>query len=293
MKSSHLAKKLSAYSLVAGAFIIAKQADAQIVYTDVIPDFTLDLGPFPLDSIYPLDLDNNGQVDFEFSVHLVTWTETWGFGRMYLLWGENVLPNEFAGSSQFRIYALSQDDTISNEVNWKVYSGGLLGVYSWSSQSPWGVDTFQNGYWINQPNAFIALRLANNGDSLYGWIRMDVDIHDHLIIKDYAYNTIPNEPILAGDMGFPLSQQNISSEELIISPNPTSSQIIIHKPIAQPSTLTITNTYGIIAKQLTLAANSGSTIIPVDDLPAGVYLVTLSDGERRIARKLIISRSEF
>ena len=80
-------------------------------------------------------------------------------------------------------------------------------------------------------------------------------------------------------------------ESFSISPNPTTTTSFeITYTFTHPSTLTITNTYGLVVKQLTLTPNSGSTIIPVDDLPAGVYLVTLLDGEKSISKKVIILR---
>ena len=51
---------------------------------------------------------------------------------------------------------------------------------------------------------YIGMSLADKDDSqpLYGWIRISKPAGvDYLVIKDWAYNTIPNQPILTGDKG--------------------------------------------------------------------------------------------
>ena len=84
--------------------------------------------------------------------------------------------------------------------------------------------------------------------------------------------------------------KQVTRDLLSIFPNPATASFEITYPLTHPTTLTITNTCGIITKQLTLSPANRSTIISVDDLPAGVYLVTLLDGEKRFSKKLVIAR---
>lgn len=61
--NSSLAKKLKAYSALAGVVAVAPMAvNAQIIYTNVEPDTVVN---FP-DGVYNLDLNNDGIIDFEF-----------------------------------------------------------------------------------------------------------------------------------------------------------------------------------------------------------------------------------
>lgn len=76
-----------------------------------------------------------------------------------------------------------------------------------------------------------------------------------------------------------------------VAPNPASTSFAIKYSTTQPSLLTIRNTYGIIIKQLSLSSNSGSTIVSVDDLSAGVYLLTLTEGDKRISKKVVIANN--
>ena len=62
-----LQKKLTTF--IVTAMMISLSANAQIVYTDIIPDTTLS-NP----GNYNLDLNNDGQIDFTFYVHQYPFT---------------------------------------------------------------------------------------------------------------------------------------------------------------------------------------------------------------------------
>ena len=65
MKDVSFKKKLAAYSVFSGAFIAsAFSAQAQILYTDLIPDDTLNTLPDLGGEWRSLDLNNDGVVDF-------------------------------------------------------------------------------------------------------------------------------------------------------------------------------------------------------------------------------------
>jgi hypothetical protein len=59
------------------------------------------------------------------------------------------------------------------------------------------------GQWAGgATDAYIGVRFEISGNLHYGWIRVDVESPSpKLTIKDFAYNSIPNEVIAAGDVG--------------------------------------------------------------------------------------------
>ena len=63
----------------------------------------------------------------------------------------------------------------------------------------------QNGYfgnWLNVKSKYVALRTQNGGQWYYGWARLDVDqTPTYFTIYDYAYNSVPDSSIKAGDDG--------------------------------------------------------------------------------------------
>jgi len=75
-----------------------------------------------------------------------------------------------------------------------------------------------------------------------------------------------------------------------LSPNPATTYINIVYQVKHPATLTLTNSYGNIVKQLTLYPYFKNSIIYVDDLAAGIYLVTLREGDGSWVRKVVIER---
>jgi hypothetical protein len=294
-----LSKKLLAYSGMATTiFLMSKQSFAQIIYTDINPDSMLHAYQNHHDSLL-LDLNNDGQFDFKIletfnsSESTETWlTRTWKLTAM--AYGNNRLMRN-AGSY---IDTLELNDTISQNQNW--ISQGVLGYYqiqwhfSSSAGSVYDYWIEDYGLWLDVTDKFIGLQLIAGNDTLYGWVRLDAKLSnqwDFVKVKDYAYDTIPNELILAGATGgYPLQQENVFATQLKITPNPASSIIIIHNPMFHSSLVTIANASGKIVKQLTVADNSGNVVVTVDDLPVGIYLVTLNDGEKSISKKVVIAR---
>lgn len=58
------------------------------------------------------------------------------------------------------------------------------------------------GNWVNVTNDYVGLRFKIAGKTHYGWARLTVQITSRSVIKatltGYAYETIPNKPIIAG-----------------------------------------------------------------------------------------------
>jgi hypothetical protein len=61
------------------------------------------------------------------------------------------------------------------------------------------------GEWLNKSNRFLGFAFHINGEVHYGWARLSVswnrrwNLSAHL--TGYAYETVPNKPIIAGDTG--------------------------------------------------------------------------------------------
>lgn len=58
-----------------------------------------------------------------------------------------------------------------------------------------------SGVWPNLIDHYLGLKLIVGSNTYYGWARMQINLLNptSCIIKDYAYNSIPNQPILAGE----------------------------------------------------------------------------------------------
>jgi hypothetical protein len=84
------------------------------------------------------------------------------------------------------------------------------------------------GYWDNVKNRYLGFKFAIKGTTHYGWARLNVWDHGNrvtAVLTGYAYETIPNKPIIAGKTN---GSDDISVEE------PDAMGI---RPIPKPSTL--------------------------------------------------------
>lgn len=179
----------------------AKIAGLNIIHTDVNPDSTIRANP---SQHYSLDLNNDGVSDFTFSISGGT-TEC---SRIPACWGSQstVSVSPISGSrNKIEVdggvpgYPLALDtlNVIDNSDLWSAASGQTLRhlkTCSCYSNSAYG-------NWNNSTDKYLGLKLIKGPNTYYGWIRISVNVSGvgaFLIIRDYAYNSISNKAILAG-----------------------------------------------------------------------------------------------
>jgi len=86
--------------------------------------------------------------------------------------------------------------------NNKIFSGLSLTTSGHVWNKYWGnCGSGALNLWPNSVDRYLGLKLIVGANTYYGWARMQVvfGTQPTCIIKDYAYNTIPNQPILAGE----------------------------------------------------------------------------------------------
>jgi len=190
------------------AVITKTSAGSSIIYTDVVPD-TLTKA---LNS-YKLDLDNDGTKDFNLIFSLYTYTRCTGGGegcpikgalnlRIATLDSNLVLDSLLPNGVSYQAKPLNLNSSIkATSKTWHAESSIILdkagnsccgnGYGSWGSLN-YGTDKY------------IGLQLKK-GDNVYnGWIRIVITTgyigSSSFTIKDYAYNKIPNQSIIAGQI---------------------------------------------------------------------------------------------
>ena len=211
-----LTQKYLALIIVAISFIYliscqketSRITSAKIIYTDIIPD-TIIAAPNAT-SEYILDLDNNGVNDFTFECFYnrteCRFNGTYGF-KTYL----KVKPVD---NSFNEVLNISVDPAVSYTYPTALDTLNEIGTTShdWSSASsqflkyidacPFGAGGYINEYgnWPDNNDKYLGLKLINGNQAFYGWVRINVhlNIGIEMMIKDYAYNSAPNELIHAG-----------------------------------------------------------------------------------------------
>ncbi len=179
---------------------------SKIVYTDVKPDSAI----LSTTDSFNLDLNNDGIPDFEFQKSI-----------FIMECGHNPeVPPTHTFSTKLSVTPTRANNAIIASVS--NFSLVLDSAASINPDSLWGIGTqilfevtatsycgvvSEHGYWLNVADKYIGLKFIKGNNTYYGWARLSstysassssVMIGDQLILKDYAYNSIPNQPILAG-----------------------------------------------------------------------------------------------
>jgi len=190
--------QLNLYALAAsaagvGMFALAQASEAKVVYTKAHQ--VIGQG-----GIFNLDLNHDRTVDF-----LI---QQWGGEgstsyRSNGLLAKEALGNAVQGSaSQYRKFALALKAGARIGPKQNFVAGGYNGevMASVTHCCTTGSDHYI-GQWVNVKNRYLGLRFKIDGKTHYGWARVSVhlqELHITATLTGYAYETIPNKGIIAG-----------------------------------------------------------------------------------------------
>jgi hypothetical protein len=199
-KSSSLEKRLIAYAASAAAagvslLALAPHADAEIVYTPANI-------PIPINdsTSVPLDLNNDGVVDFYF----LDWyfLEAGTFGRELLVEpGHRQNRVGMVASQGFKCAAaIPYGAKIGGSSPFQQGKGKLILALSTGSGDEWTFGNFCP--WLGTHQAYLGLKFDVGGTIHYGWAELRVEDlqrdNGTATIIGYAYETVDNKPIEAG-----------------------------------------------------------------------------------------------
>ncbi len=182
MDSKKLHKKLLKYGTLVAAVAGISEADAGIIYTDEVPDFTGASG-----SQYLLDLNNDGTDDFRI----------WHNGSYNLYVSPLAAANRVLGSGGATFaypFALTAGSPINAGAG-TFYNNGFAGGFQ---SLNYGSCSFGN--WCSVTDRYLGFEFQIAGNTHYGWARLDVNFAGNAwVVKDYAYEDVANTNINAGD----------------------------------------------------------------------------------------------
>jgi hypothetical protein len=196
--SSSLERGLKMYALAASAAGVgmlawAQPAEGRIVYT---PTHQV-IKP---NGHYNLDLNNDGIIDFLIQNKFSCGQTASCLGRAYAGAASSSRRNSVVAlmvATEIRDLALQKGARI--RANRIFYGGGTMAGAALSRQgtlSSWGA-------WANVTNRYLGLKFRFNHELHFGWARLNVKIDSKTakitsVLTGYAYETIPNKPIIAG-----------------------------------------------------------------------------------------------
>ena len=190
-------KRIKKYSLVtSGIIALANTANAQIVHTDIEPDFT---GLVTDWESYSLDIDNDGVRDFDIYASHFSVTSSHSYSSRYLKVNgqlNEILCETFNNIGDPKAIDLSANisnslNSFSNNADWE--GGNQTMAWTWND--------FSGGDFRGETDKYLGVRFKIEGEWHYGWVRIDVDYDvNTFVIKEYAYESTPNTPINAGEI---------------------------------------------------------------------------------------------
>jgi hypothetical protein len=187
LNSYALASCAAGVSLLA----LASPGEAEIVYT---PAHVV-IGN---NGTYNLDLNNDGITDFTIRQTL-TYTSS---GRGNILAVEKVpagngLVGTVLGININYASALTRGSAISSHKNFIGSVGGeMAGYHTLAHAGGWFV-----GRWVDQTHRYLGLKFVIDGQTHYGWARLNVSVHGfsiQAVLNGYAYETVPGKMIRTG-----------------------------------------------------------------------------------------------
>jgi hypothetical protein len=222
--SSELEKTLSAYAgaaVAAGVSLLAmtKVAEARIVYTHADVKIGINAGPVPL------DLNHDGITDFILSnyFHSMGTFSSPSFGTLFVgtgsgnprnkFWGRGVMTSRLKtrfASALRPGFAVRADKTYFQKSP-KAVMARLAVIYlpnlrRGTTSSYYRYVSYTGGQWLYSKQRYLGLEFMISGQVHYGWARVAVTRTGKGFDKNsitatltgYAYETIPNKPIITG-----------------------------------------------------------------------------------------------
>ena len=193
--SQSVQQQLNLYVLAASAagmsvLALAPHAQARIIYT---PSHR-HIGPH---QTLPLDLNHDGKPDFVFQDTLSTTSASFFHsGRLSILpHGGNQIWGHKTGTGLHYASALAAGIKV-----------GPTGAFSSGPRSmaygrQEGSSFYCEGKWNNVVNRYLGLKFVIGGHIHFGWARLNVSCNApkvSALLTGYAYETIPNKPIITG-----------------------------------------------------------------------------------------------
>ncbi|GEM_PF-3540745 len=203
--SNKLSKRLGQYGSLAVALTGLSEANSQVIYTDVNPDYSGSLG-----SSYAIDFDNDG-VDDIILQNSVSSSQSYYFSSFIrALYANPQGDNEVLGSGSGGFtypYALNSGNMISSNADGVFFNNSNTNSLNWNYGFSYFGYTYSvnDGNWVGVTDKYLGVKFDISGETHYGWVRLDVNEDSSFIVKDFAYEATPNTGILAGDQGEDIS----------------------------------------------------------------------------------------
>ena len=186
-----LRHQLNLYAIAAGAAGVGMLANAQAVAAKVVytPAHTR------IHGILALDLNHEGVVDYSLKTQLITGS----FGMSGRLGIYPALRNQICrgNTSHLRFFATAfpAGKRLGAKRQWQP------GTAPMATYTTFFLSSWHDGPWFDVQHRYLGLKFLVNGRYHYGWARLNTKMSRQgidAVLTGYAYETIPNKPIITG-----------------------------------------------------------------------------------------------
>jgi len=274
--------RISVIMLLISFINLNSELKAQIIYTDIQPDTTI-IAPDDSWGMYYVDINLDGQNDFLLNHHNML--IEWDYQKVEM--STEHAYAEVLCEDTYNHYPLmfSFNDTIKPGANsWFCpASGGFMIVLNENGTA---------GYWMGGvEDKYLAVRIKFANKWHYGWIRMDIPSNaGSYTVKDFAYNSVANQEILAGSTHSPSSINEAEDiiSEIVVFPNPLNEKNIINFN-HNFSNLKL-SIYSINGQLIEYEENITSTYYQIKNcLTKGIYLIKFETEKGVFFTKLLVN----
>lgn len=274
----NLQSRISKYTAVAGAVVSAAGAQAQVVYTDVNPDYSHDAPQNNGVAVYPLDLNNDQTFDFLIVSRdtvtpnaTVRLTIAAPYGAGNAVAGENPAGYDYA-------LALDMNSMVDSTLNWIAATNTM--AYNVNSANPY------NENWNGVTDKYLGLKFVVGGNTHYGWARLDsYAIGDSIVLKDYAFEATPNVGILTGAMGASLTETQVENLVKFVNQANNTVQVVVNGNLTNGVVSVVSSTGQVVSSD---AITEKTFSVDMNNLSSGIYMVNVTFNEGATTKKIIV-----
>jgi hypothetical protein len=240
----------------------------QIVYTDISPDIatTMSSTQSTANNIYSVDFNGDGAGEYNFRWD--DWGTEW-FMHMTRIGLTNQMILKGAATNPFGgrfLQPLALNDVIDSSKNW-----------GYSFPEPFIGESSMDANFLGLGDKYIGTKFTIAGNTYYGWVLVNFSLVNNarvLTIKSYAYNSTPNQAILAGQTTSLATQDLVKEKNSGIYPNPVKNIIHLKNNNKDQFSMLIFNNLGQVVLKNESIENDQ---INASDLEQGNYILELKN----------------
>lgn len=271
--SDNLSKRLAKYGAFSAAIFGAANASGQIIYTD-IADETVDAS----NPRVAIDLNLDGINDYLFGANTAP-----GFAFIFPVSSSNAMSYNSNGIVGFGNNNSSYPYFYASNLAPGVLVDSNNGV-NFSVRTDFNYDScISNSQFCDGNDGYVGLHFKIGTATHYGWARIQVaTTGESIIIKDFAYNTIANEPIVVGQTTLNIDNFSVNDIRVVA----LNKNITLYN-LPENTSYHLYTTSG----QSVLKGNTQNNtyVIEATSMSNGIYILELNDKDANtVIRKKIV-----